>query len=184
MIVGKVYRQWFTLFFIPIFPISGKTRMSECTRCKAVFRVPVEEFGQRVSAGSQAGYQQAIALYNSLRASPADSAMLQRLMEMYASMNEYTEAISAAKHFPEAMQNSQQCMTTQQPEQAIAVFDAALARNAALGEAHYYKAVAYLTMQAPALDKAAAAARQARGAGYVDADALMMEIDARAKKAG
>src|SRR4051812_15048569 len=52
-IVGKVYRQWFTLFFIPVFPISGKTRMSECTRCKAVFRVPVEEFGQRVSAGSQ-----------------------------------------------------------------------------------------------------------------------------------
>ncbi len=115
--------------------------------------------------------------------------MLQRLMDMYAAMSEYGEAISAAKHFPQALENSQQCMTTlgrihlamQNPAEAIEVFNEALRRNPGLGEAHYYKAIAYLTMQPPALEQARASAQQARNAGYADANALVMEIDSRVK---
>ena len=56
--------------------------------------------------------------------------------------------------------------------QAVRWFDRAIARNSALGEAHYFKAVAYLTANPPEKDLAAASARLAKSHGYPDADKL------------
>ena len=36
-IVGKSVRHWFTLFFVPLFPVSGRQRFSQCTNCGAQF---------------------------------------------------------------------------------------------------------------------------------------------------
>ncbi len=108
-------------------------------------------------------------------------------MLMYASMNEYSQALSAANDFPEALTASEQCMSTlgrvylanEQRAQAIEWFDKALARNPALGEAHYYKAVAHLTNTPPDYAAAATAARQARNAGFANADALLREAESK-----
>jgi len=131
--------------------------------------------------------EQAIALYNSLRASPANSITLNQLMLMYAGMNEYSQAISAANEFPEALNASEQCMSTlgrvylasEQRKEAIHWFEQALARNSSLGEAHYYKAVAHLTNTPPDYGAAVAAARQARNANFPNADALLREAEAK-----
>ena len=109
---------------------------------------------------------------------------------MYAGMKEYQQAISAAAQFPQALHNSEQCMTTlgrvylqqnQFPE-AIQWFDAAIARNPLLGEAQYHKAVAHLLTAPPDPQKAVAAARAARNAGFPNADALLREAEAKARQ--
>jgi len=187
---GKSIRQWFTLFFIPVFPISGAERFTECDACHAQFRLSVDELRQRLVADEGRLRQQAITLYNSLRASPANSITLNELMIAYASMKEYDEAISAARQFPDALNNSEQCMTTlarvclarDARQEAIAWFDAAITRNPGLGEAHYYKAIAHATAEPPQIDQAIAAARQARNVGYPDAESLVQDLEARARQ--
>ncbi len=188
-IAAKSYRQWFTLFFIPIFPISGSTKFSECSNCHARFQVPAQELRARLEVGQQQQNQQAIGLYNSLRASPANSITLNELMQIYASMKEYDQAISAAGQFPQALNNSEQCMTTlgrvylaqDRYTEALQWFDAAVSRNAQLGEAQYHKAVAHLLTTPPDIHGAVIAARAARNAGYPNADALLKEAESKAR---
>jgi tetratricopeptide (TPR) repeat protein len=186
-IIGKTYRTWFTLFFLPVFPLSGSQRFSECSNCHAQFTVTVEDLRRGLAASQREQNQQAIALYNSLRSSPSNSITLNQLMLMYAGMREYDQAISAANEFTNALNASEQCMSTlgrvllaaeRRPE-AIRWFDAALARNPQLGEAHYYKAVAHLSGAPPDYAAAVAAARQARNAGFPNADALLREAESK-----
>ena len=37
------HRTWFTLFFIPVFPISGKHEYLQCPICSQAYRVPEEK---------------------------------------------------------------------------------------------------------------------------------------------
>jgi tetratricopeptide (TPR) repeat protein len=187
--VGKTFRPWFTLFFIPIFPVGGQQKFTECSNCRGQFRVPVAELAKRVNAGAQQEQQRAIGLYNSLRSSPANSITLNELMQMYAQMNEYDQAISAARDFPEALRNSEQCMSTLgrvllaagRNGEAVPWFDAAIARNPQFGEAQYHKAVACLTSTPARIDEAVTAARAARNAGYPRADQLLKEAETKAR---
>ena len=188
-IVGKSYRHWFTVFFIPVFPISGKHVISECSNCAAQFPVSVSELNSRLNQSDQQQSQQAISLYNSLRKSPANSITLNELMTMYASMKEYDQALSAASEFPQALNNSEQCMTTlgrvylamNRHEEALQWFDASIARNDELAEAHYYKAVAHLTSTPADYARAVASARTARNLGYGQADGLLREAEDKAR---
>jgi tetratricopeptide (TPR) repeat protein len=169
--------------------MSGGQRFSQCTLCGAQFPVPVEDLQRGLASSEREQNQQAIALYNSLRASPANSITLNQLMLMYAGMNEFNQAISAANEFPEALNSSEQCMSTlgrvylaaERRAEAVRWFDAALARNPALGEAHYYKAVAHLTDAPPDYPAAVAAARQARNAGFPNAEELLREAEGKAR---
>jgi tetratricopeptide (TPR) repeat protein len=110
-------------------------------------------------------------------------------MQLYASMGEFDQAISAAHDFQRALDSSEQCMTTlgrvflakNEHDEAIKWFDAAIARNPQLGEAHYFKAAALLTGQPPQPDKAVVAARTARKAGFPNADALLREAEEKAR---
>jgi tetratricopeptide (TPR) repeat protein len=188
-LVGKKYRNWFTLFFIPIFPISGAQRLTQCTRCNAQFRVGTHELRSKLANTEQQQSQEAIGLYNSLRASPANSITLDQLMKMYASMKEYDQAISAASNFPQALHNSEQCMTTlgrvylakNEYPRAIEWFDAAVQRNPELGEAHYYRALSHMLTTPPDYASAIAAARAARAAGYPEAAELLKEAETKAR---
>ena len=109
---GKSFRNWFTLFFIPVFPISGRQEISECPACSSQFPVPVRELAGRVASVGREQQQRAIAMYNSLRNSPANSVTLNELMALYASLGEFDQAIGAAGEFTQALHNSEQCMTT------------------------------------------------------------------------
>lgn len=184
-----MYRVWFTLFFIPVFPVSGAKHFSKCDACGSEFPVPVGELASRVANADREQSQRAIAMYNSLRNSPANSVTLNELMTLYASMGEYDQAISAASEFTQALHNSEQCMTTlgrvylvkNQHREAIRWLEAAVARNPALGEAQYFLGVAHLTNQPPDPGNAIVAARAARAAGYPRADELLREAEARAR---
>jgi tetratricopeptide (TPR) repeat protein len=188
-IVGKTARQWFTLFFIPVFPMGRKQRFTQCSNCKAQFRLPVEQMSRRLSNNQQGDHQRAITLYNSLRASPANSITLNELMQMYGQMSEYDQAISAARDFPQALQNSEQCMCTLgrillaagRNDEAIGWFDAALQRNGQFGEAFFHKALACLGCHPPKTDEAIAAARAARNNGFPNAEQLLRQIEAKAR---
>src|SRR5206468_3037045 len=94
-IAGKTVRSWFTLFFIPVFPVSGSRRFSQCTHCGAQFPVEARQLGTQVAAAERQQSQRAIALYNSLRNSPANSITLNEPMTLYASINEFDHAIAA-----------------------------------------------------------------------------------------
>jgi tetratricopeptide (TPR) repeat protein len=186
---NKGARTWFTLFFIPIFPMGGKTRFCECGNCHGQFRLSAEELGQKTAASQQQRMQQAIQMYNSMRASPANSVTLNNLMLLYFQIKEFDQAVAAANEFPQALNASEQCMTTlgrvlmEQGRHADALqwFDAALARNSMQGEAAYCKAVALMTIKPPDLVGANAAARIARAAGVNGAEALLKEIDNRSR---
>ena len=110
-------------------------------------------------------------------------------MTLYASINQLDSAISAAAEFPQALQASEQCMTTlgrvylaqNRFAEALQWFDAAVARNSTLGEAQYYKALAHLLSTPPDARQAVAAARGARSAGYPNAEALLREAEVKAR---
>jgi hypothetical protein len=186
-LVSKSYRTWFTVFFIPIFPISGKTPFAQCARCGAQFTVSAQELHARLQQADQEQNQRAISLYNSLRASPANSVTLNELMLMYASLNDTNAALSAAGEFPQALNASEQCMTTlgrvylarNEFADAITWFDAAIARNATMGEAHYYRALSYLLKTPSDTVQAVMSARAARSAGHPNADALLKEAESK-----
>jgi len=188
-IVGKTYRQWFTLFFIPVFPISGRTRFSQCANCGAQFQMPADQLQSRVTQSQQEQSQRSIAMYNSLRNSPANSVTLNDLMQLYAGMGEFDQAVGAAGQFPDALNNSEQCMTTlgrvylaqNKHAEAIQWFDAAIARNDALGEAHFHKAIAHLTSTPPEYAQAVSSARAARANGFPGADELLREAEGKAR---
>ena len=190
-IVGKTYRNWFTAFFIPIFPISGAQRFSQCSNCGAQFPIEARQLGTQVAAAEREQSQRAIQLYNSLRNSPGNSITLNGLMTLYASMNDFDQAISAARQFPQALENSEQAMVTlgrvylakNENTEAIRYFDQAIARNETLGEAHYYKGVAHLTAATPDYAQAVAAARAARSNGFPGADQLLREAESRVRGA-
>ena len=187
--VGKHYRQWFTLFFLPVFPISAARPFTQCTSCGAQFPVAPDQLQTRLAQNEQQQSQEAISLYNSLRASPANSITLNQLMMMYAGLKEYDQALGAAADFPQALHNSEQCMATlgrvylarNDLDNAQRWFDAAITRNPQLGEAHYYKAVTHLMHVPPEADKAVVSARAARKAGYPNADALLKEAESKAR---
>jgi tetratricopeptide (TPR) repeat protein len=183
----KSARSWFTFFLIPIFPVSGKISVSQCGNCRMQYRLTPEQLNTRIAASQQQQTQQAIQMYNSLRASPANSVTLNNLLLLYLELHELDQAISAATEFPQALNSSEQCMTTfgrilierkQYPE-AIKWFDAALARNNVLGEAAYCKAVALMNLTPPDIEAAKAAARIARSANMNGADALLKNIESR-----
>ena len=186
---ARTLRHWFTFFFLPLFPISRKRRFTQCPNCGAQFALAPDELRQRIAAGEQQQNQQAIALYNSLRSSPANSIALDQLMKMYAQLKEYDPAISAAAEFPQALHNSEQCMTTlgrvylgrNDFNDAIKWFDAAVERNAQLAEAQYYRGLAHLLKSPPDYTSAIAAARAARSAGYPNAEALLREAEGKAR---
>ncbi len=186
---GKSYRTWFTLFFIPIFPVSGQKTFCECSNCRGQFKLTLEQLKARLQQSQQASMQQSIQMYNSLRASPANSVTLNNLMLLYLQLHEYDQAISAANEFQTALNASEQCMSTlgrvlieqKRFPEAIRWFDAALARNSTLGEAAYCKAIAMMSLQPPDLAGAAAAGRMARTAGFPGADGLLREIDNRSR---
>lgn len=188
---NKAVRTWFTLFFIPVFPMGAKRQFCQCSNCNTQFRGRAEQLSQKVAASQQQDFQQAIQMYNSLRASPANSVTLNNLLEQYLQLQEYDQAISAANEFQQALHNSEQCMTTlgrvylarKQPDEAIKWFDAAIGRNPMLGEASYCKALALMGQSPPDLAGAATAARSARSSGMQAADALLREIQQRTVKA-
>ena len=114
---------------------------------------------------------------------------LNNLLLLYLQIGELNQAISAANEFPDALNASEQCMTTlgrilmeqKQPEAAIKWFDAAISRNPMLGEASYCKAVALMGMNPPDLAGASVAARAARTAGLAEAEGLLRELEKRSR---
>ena len=183
----KSARSWFTFFLIPLFPVGSKTALSQCGNCRMQFRLSPQQLNDRVAASQQQQMQQAIQMYNSLRASPANSVTLNNLMLLYLELHELDQAVSAANEFQQALSASEQCMTTlgrvlmeqRRHPDAIKWFDAALARNPMLAEAAYCKAVALMNLTPPDLTGAKAAARAARTAGMTAADALLKDIESR-----
>jgi len=187
--VPKSYRQWFTFFFIPIFPMGAAKKFIQCSLCGAQFQTTPQKLRSQLDSSEAQQTQQAIGLYNSLRASPGNSVTLNQLMMLYASLKEYDQAISAAADFPQALNASEQCMTTlgrvylaqNRFTEALQWFDAAVERNPQLGEAQYYKAVAHMLATPPDLPNAIAAARAARTAGYPDAEVLLRQAEEKAR---
>ena len=113
-LIGRVRRPWFTLFFIPIVPISSQSqaqRISQCRECMKTFDMPIEQFARRAGAG--AGRPQALSdtfpVYNELRDRPTDGKTMLKLLGMYAQLGEASEAEAAARHFPQAMAADPAC---------------------------------------------------------------------------
>ena len=122
-LVGKRHGKWFTLYFIPIFPMDSGTRFTQCTQCHAQFRANIDEF-RRMAANAAppiAGgappplpgsnvYAPAIALHNDLLETPGDSAKLLRLMQLYPQLKVPGEALAAIRAFPRALESSDACL--------------------------------------------------------------------------
>jgi zinc-ribbon family len=60
-------RQWFTLFFIPVIPMSWGQTFVRCTRCRGTYRESVlaaptnQQFGYMLAMGARAVYAQVVA---------------------------------------------------------------------------------------------------------------------------
>ena len=190
-LAGRRVRPWFTAFFIPVFPIGPGRRFTRCGTCDASFAVPPAQIATAAARSDAGQVRRGIALYNSLRNSPANSVTLNELMTLYAHAGEPRQAISAAAQFPAAVDASEQCMTTlgrvhlQQGDAAEAIrwFDRALARNPDLGDAHYHKAAAALALDPPDFAQAVCAARRARKAEHPGAEELLRDAESRERGA-
>src|SRR2546421_6382901 len=185
-IVAMQGRDWFTLFFIPVLPLSSAKPFVKCTNCKTCFDMDIEQFRRKASIPDERAWQQSIALYNTLRESPRDSVLLNRLLEMYAGMREFDEALAAGRHFPDALNDSAQCLTTYgkvnlaagKTVEAMKYLQMALEKNKAMGEAHFYMAVAQLSSTPPNPDAAIPSARLAAINGYPNTAQFIRQAEA------
>ena len=119
-LVSLLRRRWFTLFFLPVAPLEPAANargLCKCTSCKAILDRSIEQFARRsrgrgASAAGYAGdgdWSYSISLYNKLRESPADGAVMLQLLQTYEAMNEPGEAAAAARHFPQALAAEPRC---------------------------------------------------------------------------
>jgi tetratricopeptide (TPR) repeat protein len=184
-LIARSHRQWFTIFFVPVFPISKKLMFSQCANCGTTFRVDPTRLKTHLDEADHAQRQRAITMYHSLRASPANAVTLNELMSLYASLNEFDAAIAAARDFPAALESSEQCMTTlgrvyltmDRQDEAVEWFEKAIERNPLYAEAQYFKAVAHLGQSPPDLERAQSAARAARIGEHPNAELLMRDVE-------
>ena len=182
---GVRVRSWFTFFFIPAFPLGPGRHYTKCRKCGASFAMPPEEFEGATARTDARQLQRGIAMYNSMRASPGNSVTLNELLQLYASLAEYGQAISAGNDFPQAVDNSEQVMTTlgrvnlaaERFIDAEKLFEKAIARNPDLGEAWFYLALAVLKILPKDVPRAIAAAKTAKRAGYTPAEQLLADIE-------
>lgn len=57
-LVNKLYRRWFTLFFIPMIPLDVVDRFYECSHCKSAFNEKIKDLlGQSHSIQDNARHQ-------------------------------------------------------------------------------------------------------------------------------
>jgi hypothetical protein len=111
-VIGKVRRQWCTLMVvIPIFPLSQRTRFTQCTGCGSEFDIDIDTMRHRGIVPDAGDWQYTIRLFNEMREVPADGQRLAALLDAYVSMGEFGEAIAAARHFPKALETSADAMT-------------------------------------------------------------------------
>ena len=111
-LVGRARRRWFTLFFIPVFPMESAAnarRISQCCECKQMFDVPIDQFTRRRGSRGSNDFSEAIALYNQLRERPDDGKLMLQLLKTYEQIGEPGEAESAARHYPKAVAAEPQC---------------------------------------------------------------------------
>ena len=186
-LAGRRVRRWFTLFFVPVFPLDGGRSFTQCGHCGASFSGPPRRVAGIAARDDVRQVQRTIALYNGLRGSPANSVTLNELMALYLSIGEPEQAVGAAADFPDALNASEQCMVTlgraylvaNRSDEAIGWLDTALARNPELAEAHFQRAVACLKANPPDLHGAVSGARSAQRLGYPGAADLLAAAQAR-----
>jgi hypothetical protein len=106
--VGVNRRQWFTLFFLPIIPMSTAQPACRCENCKAQFNTLLSQMARRGTGGG-GDWSHSIALYNKVRENPSDGAAMLQLLQTYEAMSEPAEAEAAARHFPQAVDADPRC---------------------------------------------------------------------------
>jgi predicted Zn-dependent protease len=191
-LVGKRVRRWFTLFFVPLFPVDGGQTFTQCGQCRASFNGTPRQVAGTVARAEARQTQRAITLYNGLRASPSNSVTLNELMLLHLAEGRPADAVNAAADFPDAVNASEQCMVTLgraylavgQPGEAAKWFDDALSRNPESSEAHFHRAAACLVASPPDLERAIASARAARRTDYPGAAELLATVEAQARGEG
>jgi cytochrome c-type biogenesis protein CcmH/NrfG len=111
-VIGKVRRQWFTfMVFVPVFPLSQRTRFTQCTACGSEFDTDLDTMRRRGAVPDAGDWQYTIRLFNEMRETPEDGQRLAALLDAYVNMGECGEAIAAARHFPKALESNAEAMT-------------------------------------------------------------------------
>jgi hypothetical protein len=103
-------RQWFTLFFIPVLPLSKGKPICQCQSCGAQFYADIDALRQARVESDSGALQHAIGLFNDMREAPHDPVRLHQMMSAYCALGEFREAVNSARHFPVALQSSEACM--------------------------------------------------------------------------
>lgn len=103
-------RQWFTLFFIPVIPMGKAQQFCQCQACNGQFVADIDALKRKGAMPDSRDYQRAIELFNEMKATPKDAVKLHALMLAYCQLEEYGEAITAARAFPDALTSSEVCM--------------------------------------------------------------------------
>jgi hypothetical protein len=111
LLISKVRRRWFTLFLLPVLPVDDGEPICQCSKCKAIFERPIEQMARSLGKVILRDWQHSLELYNQLRDNPTDGPSLLKLLECYDAMNESAEAISTARHFPQALASSPEAQT-------------------------------------------------------------------------
>ncbi|TSE07997.1 MULTISPECIES: TerB family tellurite resistance protein [Aquimarina] len=62
-LVNKLYRRWFTLFFIPVIPLDTVDRFYECDRCKSAYNESIKTVLQRSQEEISENQKRATSVY-------------------------------------------------------------------------------------------------------------------------
>jgi hypothetical protein len=112
----KKRRLWLSLFLVPAIPLTKATPITQCANCGTKFGMSPDNLKSQLDRAQMSvdgqTMQAAIRLYNELRDHPTDSVLLDRVMRAYAAAGEFGEAVSAARHFPQALAASVSCQQT------------------------------------------------------------------------
>jgi tetratricopeptide (TPR) repeat protein len=202
--VEKQVVTYFTLYFIPIFPMHRGEKFVECEYCHSRFMTPLADFQaaeaeQREESARQESARQAAAqqgeaeveeLLRTWRQQPDDRVALCRLLDLLAAQGRYhrldeLEGEIRARHGGDAdvlLRLAHAAYALKRYDQAIRDYEALLAANPYRGDARFYLASSYWSLEPPDWDRALEHMRIATDMGFQPAVEALPKLErARAK---
>lgn len=183
--LGKAITPYCSVFYIPLFAEGKGHPFIECTRCGGKFNgdaAAIRAEQRSFQARTEAAIGEKMRLY---RERPGDTDLACEIVELLAASDRVNEALELATSLVQSHPENANVrvmlgrihLHRDDPNQALAILQQAIACNPANAAAHYFSALALVHTNPQRLDEALAAAKRARDCGHPEARDLIQSIE-------
>jgi len=183
--IGKAVTPYCSVFYIPLFPEGKGEPFMECTNCGGKFHGDVQEIRGRMANRKVELNAEIEKKRQSIAADPSDVELACEMVELLVAAERENEGLQLAEQLAQTHPDNANVhvmlgrvyMHQDDAERMFHAYRQAIAINPQHAGAHYYSAVAMMSVDPPRLDEALTVAKLARDYGHPDARDLIQAIE-------